>query len=205
MDTIDTSMLEVLQTKIRTILEAQPSGISEHALLKLLAGDTDRSEGKIFQTSFDSDLSLFQAHFLLFHILHRIKLTLFSEHQKHLDISPLNIQIRDNSDASDNGSAATTASTLAAGDPLSAYYLDLNHLSQTDAKDVEKLLQRFFKGLTGTDTREAALATLGLTDPVDNHTIKKRYRTLAMQHHPDRGGDTQTLQAINQALTQLIP
>ncbi len=36
----------------------------------------------------------------------------------------------------------------------------------------------------------------------DCHTvaeIKKRYRKLAMEHHPDRGGDTATMQEINAA------
>lgn len=27
--------------------------------------------------------------------------------------------------------------------------------------------------------------------------LKKEYRTLAMKHHPDRGGDLETMQAIN--------
>lgn len=34
----------------------------------------------------------------------------------------------------------------------------------------------------------------GCTDPA---SIKARYRQLAMEHHPDRGGDTATMQAIN--------
>jgi DnaJ-domain-containing protein 1 len=35
--------------------------------------------------------------------------------------------------------------------------------------------------------RRAALAELGLQDPVDDATIKRRYRRLAMRHHPDQG------------------
>lgn len=34
--------------------------------------------------------------------------------------------------------------------------------------------------------------------------VKARYRDLAKQHHPDRGGDTATMQAINLQYTQAI-
>jgi curved DNA-binding protein CbpA len=49
------------------------------------------------------------------------------------------------------------------------------------------------------------LATLGLSDPVDNDKIRQRYRELAMKHHPDRGGDQALLQDINRALQTLLP
>ena len=35
--------------------------------------------------------------------------------------------------------------------------------------------------------------------------LKKEYRRLAMLHHPDRGGDTATMQAINAEYDQLFP
>lgn len=34
--------------------------------------------------------------------------------------------------------------------------------------------------------------------------IKKRYRQLAFEHHPDRGGDTATMQAINTQYTRAM-
>jgi curved DNA-binding protein CbpA len=38
---------------------------------------------------------------------------------------------------------------------------------------------------------------------VDDATIKRRYRRLAMRHHPDRGGDGVRLREINAALATL--
>ncbi|GAO35480.1 hypothetical protein SCT_0867 [Sulfuricella sp. T08] len=46
---------------------------------------------------------------------------------------------------------------------------------------------------------------LRLADPVDDPEIKRRYRELAMEHHPDRGGEMEKLQAINAAKGLLEP
>ena len=48
-------------------------------------------------------------------------------------------------------------------------------------------------------TLQAALDILGvgLLDPEDK--IKKSYRSLALKHHPDRGGNTEIMKAINVA------
>ena len=35
--------------------------------------------------------------------------------------------------------------------------------------------------------------------------LKKEFRRLAMLHHPDRGGDTATMQAINAEFEMLFP
>ena len=37
-------------------------------------------------------------------------------------------------------------------------------------------------------------------EPVGFEVIKKQHRRLAMRHHPDRGGDKESLQAINVAM-----
>jgi curved DNA-binding protein len=41
--------------------------------------------------------------------------------------------------------------------------------------------------------------TLGVDHGADSDTIKRAYRKLASQHHPDRGGDTKTFQEIQAA------
>jgi len=84
------------------------------------------------------------------------------------------------------------------------YYLDLPNLEQTTERDVDELLAAFRVRFQRQDARAEALMELGLNDPVDDATIKRTYRQLAMRHHPDRGGATARLQAINAALRVLL-
>lgn len=90
-------------------------------------------------------------------------------------------------------------------DPLRAYYLDLTHLEKTGKQEVLQLLDAFWQRYTRHDRRAEALAELGLADPVDYLEIKRSYRELAMEHHPDRGGEMEKLQAINAAMELLEP
>ncbi|MFO7857445.1 MAG: J domain-containing protein, partial [Ectothiorhodospiraceae bacterium] len=46
---------------------------------------------------------------------------------------------------------------------------------------------------------------LGLDDDADGQTVRQQYRRLAQRHHPDKGGDTETLQKINEAMMVLNP
>ena len=66
------------------------------------------------------------------------------------------------------------------------------------------MIASFWRRLGRFDKREEALAELGLQDPVDDQTIKMTWRRLAMEYHPDRGGDNERLQAINAAVDCLI-
>ena len=69
--------------------------------------------------------------------------------------------------------------------------------------EVVEWLRQFHAARQALDQRQAALATLGLCDPVDAAAIKRQYRRLAMRHHPDRGGDGQRLREIHAALAVL--
>lgn len=51
--------------------------------------------------------------------------------------------------------------------------------------------------------RQEALAMMGLQDPFDPEALKARYRELSRQHHPDRGGDAQTMARLNNAYEAL--
>lgn len=44
--------------------------------------------------------------------------------------------------------------------------------------------------------RQQALTVLGLPPDATRQQIKRRYRELAKQHHPDRGGDEREMQRI---------
>ena len=45
---------------------------------------------------------------------------------------------------------------------------------------------------------------LGLADFASVEEIKKAYRSLALQHHPDRGGSVEKMQQLNEAYDYLI-
>lgn len=52
--------------------------------------------------------------------------------------------------------------------------------------------------------RQQALSVLGLPPNASRQQIKRRYRTLAKQHHPDRGGDPREMQRIIAAYELLM-
>lgn len=90
-------------------------------------------------------------------------------------------------------------------DLLRTYYLDLEQLKNTCQQDVEALIHNFWNHMARCDNRAEARKIIGLQDPVDDQTIRKRYRQLVMTHHPGRGGDKLTIQLINAAMADLNP
>jgi hypothetical protein len=174
------------------LLQQHPAGLSEHQLLRLLC---DAGYLPFLGASPWEPHALFCAHFLLFHALYRLRDRSWEAQQAHLEIRPLNIRWQ----AYRGGQGG-----LARPDSLRDYYLDLSNLEQTSARDVDELLAAFWVRFQRRDQRAEALMELGLSDPVDDATIKRTYRQLAMRHHPDRGGDTARLQVINAAVRALL-
>lgn len=186
------SSQQLFSQQLLAVLRAHPAGISEYELIRTL-----ESSG---EPGFDAEclrdnLSLFQTHFFLFHNLYQLHEQLWNSGEAHLNISPLCIQLLPITDS------ATSA--ISEHNPLRDYYLNIENLNDTTANDVESLLGKFWQRFVRNDERSNALAELELSDPVDWSTIKTQHRRLAMQHHPDRGGDEQRLQAINAAMDVL--
>ena len=174
------------------VLRAHPAGISEYELIRAL-----ESTG---ESAFNSDclrgtLSVFQTHFFLFNSLYQLREQLRRNGEAHLEINPLCIQLLP--------LPQNTGATISSHNPLRDYYLDIENLENTDANEVESLLGKFWQRFVRNDDRRDALTELELNDPVDWATIKTQHRRLAMQHHPDRGGDEQRLQTINAAMDVL--
>ena len=184
---------QALKQLVLNLLYQHPLGLSEHELIKAVQA----ADHLLFNDIelWDS-LSLFQTHFVLFHVLYTLRQELWQQRSYTLEISPLKIVLLswDESAKTDAGSEMTEH------DPLQDYYLDLNNLVQTSAQDVTDMLASFWMKLAANEQRNEALKVLGLEDPVDFAAIKKQYRRLAMQHHPDRGGDDARLQTLNTAL-----
>ena len=177
---------------VENYLEAHPQGFKEYDLIKHL------DDQKIFQSYEDRkcpSLQMFQKHFLLFHVLYLINNKMISERTGSIKISPLLIQ---------KYSYVETQQEMDAHDPLSEYYLDFNNLNKATEETVADLLNSFWTEYLKNDKRQASLAALNLADPVEDHEIKSTYHQLVSFHHPDRGGDSEQIKAINTAYANLI-
>lgn len=177
---------------LRKLLEDCPMGMSEFELIQKLRLDKTVD---FISSDFSDNLTLFQSHFLLFHHLYQLQSQLRSRQQGNLEISPLNIRLSD---------YRVGVSQLQPYDALRNYYLDADNLNHATAEDIDSMLDSFWRRYLNPAGRQAALRDLGLEDPVDDQTIKKSYRKLAMAHHPDRGGETQRLQILNEAIRVLL-
>ncbi len=189
--------LAELEIQLLGLLNENPAGLSEHELLKRL-----RERNSLF-VSFNprEPLSLFRGHYLLFHMLYRLRDRADHERRGRLRIDPLRIVLEP---AGSGGGSPSNATVLAPSEAdLSGRYGDLNRWATITALEVVDLLRQFHASRRTNGRRQAALAELGLQDPVDDATIKQRYRRLAMRHHPDRGGDGARLREINAALAIL--
>ncbi len=188
----DPRLPAVLYTAIEQEIDAHPDGIREYDLLQALKA---RGFFAFLPPPPAGPHHLFRAHFLLFHALYELRDRLLASQQGLLQIEALCIR---------RLPWSAGEQSLANADPLRAWYLDWENLEGTTEADVCDLIASFWKQLGRFDQRDDALAELGLEDPVDDATIKLAWRRLAMEHHPDRGGDSERLQAINAAVDRLI-
>jgi hypothetical protein len=188
----DTRLPDLFYAAVEQELDLHPAGISEYELISALRA---RGFFEFLPAPPATPHQLFRAHFLLFHTLYVLKGRLLSSHRGDLAIGALCIR---------RTPWRPGVGALTPSDPLQRYYLDWKNLDGTTENDVYELIASFWKRLEGIDDREAALDTLGLEDPVTDETIKTTWRRLAMEHHPDRGGDKERLQAINAAVDQLL-
>ncbi len=184
---------EDLEQDLLERLLQHPNGISEHALLQSLRDEchpvTDLGAGD------HADHRLFQEHFQLFHLLYRLRDRCRAEGSLHIEINPVRIRVLPYQ--------AADSQLPGQGDPMREYYLDISNLVNTSAQQVDEMLGRFWVRMQGLDQKAAALQTLGLPAEASFDQARDRYRKLAMEHHPDRGGDNRRLQAINAAMDTL--
>jgi len=185
------ALLADFEQRLSKILDEHPDGIDEFKLIKLL----QREGHEAFAPDlFEDHLSLFRAHFILFHALYRLRDRLHAEGKGTLEIHTLRVVLLPYADVGE---------ALAAEDRMRAYYIDLTNLAETTAEDVEEMLGTFWARYYARERRAEALSWLGLEDPVDEKTIRERYRELALVHHPDRGGDKARFQQLSEAMAIL--
>lgn len=185
-------VVNYLKACLRTILNDGEEK-NEYELLKIV--QQDERLGPLVSTAAGDSLALYRAHFLLFHALYRLADELAQSQQALLEISSLVIRWYDYRPGQQD---------LRQPDSVRDYYLDWRNYEMADAQTVDELIASFWVGLHRHDNRDDALAALNLADPVDDDTIRKAYQRLVMQHHPDRGGDNEKIQAINAAIKLLL-
>lgn len=187
---LDPLHLEALEAVVLAEVLARPSGMSEYELIRAL-----RRSGPdlVPERVADDHLVLFRTHFLLFHVLYRLRDRWLAERRGALRIHTLSIRLEP---------YTSGMSGIETADPLRSYYLDLENLD-IGREDVEALLEGFWRQAGAGGDRQWALDVLGLEEPVDYPAVRHRYRRLAMRHHPDRGGDTESLQEIHRAMSIL--
>lgn len=190
-----TPVSESLLASILAVLRDHPAGLTEHAVIAALR---QRGVSPFARNSLREPLGLFQSHFLLFHCLYRLRDRQLAAHE-WVRIDCLDIGLEPLAPRRHGVRTAARTGDLDAHDPLRAYYMDLSRLTTTDAAAVEALLSLFWRRLRRDERRKQALAILELEEPVDDAAIAARFRTLVQRHHPDRGGDTGTLQRLNEA------
>lgn len=188
------SAINHLVSRLYEVLKAAPAALREHELLAML---NQQGFSEFGDQIYRDNHSLYQTHFLLFHCLYKLRDQLREQKSAELEIHCLNIRLHLYSEPD------IVTQLLQQQDPLRDYYLDLNNLENTSAEDVEELIYGFWQHFSVNDQRQQALEVLGLSDPVEYTEIKAQYRRLAMEHHPDRGGDGEILQAINAAMRVL--
>lgn len=177
-------------------VRAAPTGINELSLIKALQRPPWELLGEVV---FSAPEQLYPVHFLLFHVLYRLRDQLL-ETGESLRISPLTIQIETQTVVSGTGVPDSL-------DTLRQFYLDLSQYRLPEDA-IQKMMNDFWSGTAGrqpaqSNTKEAAEALGFNAVPSDFTTVKQRFRRAVMQAHPDRGGNTRTIQQLNQAFAVL--
>lgn len=173
-------------------LREHPDGISEFSLMKQL--ETHPAFSILAR---DAQLRLFQKHFMIMNGLYILQARLWHEEQIRLEISPLCIRMQFEDTRGRTGSFE--AAVPDAADPLRAYYLDWQQLEQTTAADVQRLLSGLAEQLEDPAAHRQALETLRLKPGASQQQIRSRYRQLAAQLHPDKGGCSEAFIEVRRA------
>lgn len=190
---------EKLLEALEKILPEHPLGIGEYNLLKIL----QHKPYQLFLTEGLSDpLILFQTHFILFNALYQLRDKWQKEQKASLTILVTHIRFL----PYEKGQEGLTKE-----DKLRTYYLDWQNFSNTDKDDVELLINSFWKFMSG-DTKKRqqdpqliskAYKCLLLENAADFSQVKRQYRKLLHQYHPDKGGETRKTQELEEAYSVL--
>lgn len=184
---------EQLLILLQEILQKEEEGIREYELLSQLRtlGLPIFSEG-----TFSDSLVLFRCHFLLFHLLYLLQERLVRQECGILEIHFTQIRLRPWQGSTDKVPGQV--------DRVRDYYLDLTNLEGMAQADVDQLIDRFWLEYQRYVQQPESYAVLGLPLTASRQEVKRRYRELALRHHPDQGGDPEEFRRVREAACNLL-
>ena len=182
-----------LLAAVESSLRIHPTGMREIELINYL----DQAFDGVFpKQNLADSLVLFQTHFMLFNALYQLQDLLWQNHSGHLVIGPIDICLYPFNDT-------LHQQALAEMNHTKDYYLDFANFDSTSRENVDDLIKSFWRNAQAHWGGEDAFRVLGLRYPCSWDEIKQRYRSLASQHHPDKGGDAEKLKPVLEAYSTL--
>lgn len=142
---------------------------------------------------------LFHAHFLCMHALYHLKNRYLQEKRYCLLIQSVRVERHIFLEHASSAHEPPGHTLLDTPDPLAAYYLNPKHYFDTQESDITDMLKSFWKKYLAQDQKHEALQALDLPADADPIMIKKQYRRLAQQHHPDKGGNAELFNKVREA------
>ena len=188
--------VRMLGAAAEACLRQARGGLSELELIRQLQSPPWELIGPV---DYANPAALYPVHFLVFHVLYRLRDEL-APRGETVTISPLSISLTQADVVAGTGLPDQT-------DPLRAFYLNLDQYEMSE-DDILRMVDDFWagrsRGAPGRDDAAGAAEVLGFeTLPTDFTTVKQRFRRAVMQAHPDRGGDTEQVQQLNEAFAIL--
>jgi len=173
-----------------------PHGMTELELIRAMQKEPWQLLGPV---NFHQPDQLYPVHFLLFHVLYRLRDQLAGTGVT-ISISPLKLCL-------EPVTRITSEGLPEAEDKLRAFYLDLDQYALPES-EIHRMMDDFWAGQARARPNQPevvkAASVLGFSSlPESFSEIKQRFRQRVMKAHPDRGGDTETVQCLNEAFSVL--
>ena len=204
METFATRVHAVDCSRLRAYLQALESPCYESQLLRVVFPELEIARA--------SPLELYQHHFLLFHVLYRLQEEFYQEDQ-YLYIHFMRTMLLSypapgkcrffNEDlvqfcqaACRDGESYCRFHAQQVGDAtldelsLKYFYADAQNFYRLDEDTAVAFLEGTWEILTHYPQYQQCFKTLGITETTDLTRIKKTFKRLAKQYHPDRGASS---------------
>lgn len=176
---------------ITDILRMLKSTPDELKIYDLLAGVDKKLMEHLVDTA-DYNLATFRKNFWLMNALYQLQDQLLEE-DVFLSIGQVSVNL------APGGAVSYQYLSDHSDHKLKSYYLDWNNYQDATIDEVDRLISSFWEMYSSNDKKSDALLVLGLEAGSDWNEVQQRYRELASQHHPDKGGDSAKFIEVREA------